>query len=64
MINFNKTTLKKPRFGAIFTGYYMAERSASWPKLSASFAENFGRIFGFGRTLLKIIIRMTLFQVY
>ena len=50
--NYDKMGLKKFEFLPNFTFYYLAEYSAGWPKLSAGFAEIFGRIFGFGRTLL------------
>ena len=57
--NYNEMGLKKVKFPPNFTLYYLAECSAGWPKLSADFAENFGRIFGFGRTLIIVELRIS-----
>ena len=53
---------KKSIFWAIFTFFYLAERSAGRPKVSADFAENFGRIFGFGRTLMNNDLKLKNFM--
>ena len=47
---------EKGAFYLIFPYFLLAEYSADWPNISAELAENFGRIFGFGRTLIIIYI--------